>query len=422
MIIPSNQKKTLGGHTLAVTLCVALILGVALVCYLQLTTSQVQITGRSQAWNTCIPILEAGIEEALTHCKNDYLTNMVSNGWVQAASGFNKTRSLGGDDYYEVNISLTAPYEIVSKGYCRLPGSDQFISRTVKVITKNLDGFAGALVARNTIDMNGNNVKTDSYDSRDINKSTNGRYDPAKAGDQGDVTCLAGLVDAANIGNANVWGHVLTGFGGNVRTGPNGAVGSVAWQQAGNSGVQPGWAVSDINIAFGDVQPPFVSAPAAGAGAVNGNAYDYVLGTGNYLLPGIQGKAYVTGDAVLYVTGDISFGSSDSIELAPGATLKLYAAGANTTINSVVNPNSDAKSFAYFGLPSNTSITISGNAQFTGTVYAPSADVKMNGGIEFFGSIVASSAVLTGTSQFHYDESLGNSPPRKLTIVSWTEL
>ena len=59
-------------------------------------------------------------------------------------------------------------------------------------------------------------------------------------------------------------------------------------------------------------------------------------------MPGINGKDYVTGNAVLYVTGDISFGPTDSIELAPGAPLKIYAAGASTTINTVVNPNTDA--------------------------------------------------------------------------------
>ena len=109
MKINSLQKQRQRGHILVTTLCTAGILGVALACYLQLTTSQIQVTVRSQAWNTCIPILEAGIEEALTHCKND-TNNMVSNGWSQNPNGFSKSGSLGGEDYYEVNISPAPPF------------------------------------------------------------------------------------------------------------------------------------------------------------------------------------------------------------------------------------------------------------------------------------------------------------------------
>src|SRR5438552_14397170 len=108
----SMQFQLQRGHTLVVTLCTTAILGIALACYLQLTSSQVQVTVRSQAWNTCIPILEAGIEEALTHCKKSGGTNMNANGWSpKAGSVYNKSGNLGGADYYDVSIFPANPWD-----------------------------------------------------------------------------------------------------------------------------------------------------------------------------------------------------------------------------------------------------------------------------------------------------------------------
>ena len=53
--------RTAQGHTLLVALFTLLIIGMALLTYLQLQTNANQLVVRSQVWNACMPVLEAGI-------------------------------------------------------------------------------------------------------------------------------------------------------------------------------------------------------------------------------------------------------------------------------------------------------------------------------------------------------------------------
>jgi hypothetical protein len=409
--VQAAQKST--GSVLAIALCATAIIGAALVVYLQLTVNQNQITARSQVWNQCIPVLEAGIEEALTHCNLNFETNMVSDGWQAQFGTYAKTNSIGKGQgsgnslgYYEVSISQTLPYEIISRGYCPMPGSSTFISRTVRVTTRTNGTFSASFIVRENLDMNGNNVKTDSFDSRDPNKSTGGKYDPLKAGDKGDVAAMGGLV---NVGNADIWGHAYTSPTGAVSALVNGAVGSVAWHLALKSGIEPGWWQNDLNISLPDVTKPFEGAPPPAGGTKAGVTYNYILGNGGYQLSSISGgKILVTGNAVLYVTGDVILdnASNDLLAFAPGATLKLYCAGATARLGTI-NNSATAPSFCYFGLPSNTLLKISGNASLTCTIYAP----------------VAKSARMNGNCIFHFDEACaGTMPNRKVVADSWNEI
>ena len=196
----------------------------------------------------------------------------------------------------------------------------------------------------------------------------------------------------------------------------------MAWQKAGTTGIKPGWWQNDFNVDYPDVRAPFVAAVPPLPGMVGGTLYTYVLGNGNYLSPTLGNKVIVTGNAVLYVTGDIKFTGSDSLEIQPGASLTIYAGGASSQLTAIMNSNTTARSFVYLGLPSNTSLSISGNSALTCAIYAPEADISLKGGTQVYGSIVARSAVMTGISAFHYDESLVNAlPSRGFIITAWNE-
>ena len=91
--------------------------------------------------------------------------------------------------------------------------------------------------------------------------------------------------------------------------------------------------------------------------------------------------------------------------------------------------NSDglAQNFGYWGLPSNTSLTFSGNAKFTGTIYAPNADFTLNGSgdniIDFIGASISKTVTLNGHFNFHYDEALkAIGPFRGYIVSSWNEM
>ena len=166
---------------------------------------------------------------------------------------------------------------------------------------------------------------------------------------------------------------------------------------------------------------------------VASDRYDYVLSADRYELPGLRmsgsQRLIVTGTNVtLYIQGDLAMTGQSEIHIAPGASLTLYAGGdVNLAGNGVMNYTLDASHFSLFGLPTCHNIAISGNAAFTGVIYAPQADVRMNGGgndkYDVVGAIVANTAEMHGHFQFHYDEALGRARIlAKYSVASWREL
>src|SRR6266508_6227957 len=110
------------GNILVVTLFVAGVIGIVLVSALTLIKSQNQAVARSQAWNQCIPVIEAGIEEALAHLNNPRETSLAVNGWTQNGNVYSiPPRNTGGDSFFKVSIINTNPSQpvIVSTGYVR---------------------------------------------------------------------------------------------------------------------------------------------------------------------------------------------------------------------------------------------------------------------------------------------------------------
>jgi hypothetical protein len=261
-------------------------------------------------------------------------------------------------------------------------------------------------------------------------------YDATKRKSNGDIATNSGIIDSLNVGNANIYGRVSTGPGGSIAVGDNGSVGDAAWHAAGSLGIQPGRSRDDMNISFPPVEAPFtVGLPPVGA-TVNGTNYSYVLTSGDYSLSSIRlsnagnNRILVTGDARLYVDGDISITGRDAgIFIGPNASLKVYAAGASTSIGGigVVNESGVAENYQYYGLPSNKSVSFSGNAAYVGTIYAPDADLILGGGgnntYDFVGASVSNTVKMNGHFNFHYDEALANlNNVGKYLISSWDEI
>jgi len=309
-----------------------------------------------------------------------------------------------------------------------------FLGRGVRITTKQDFIFAKGMVAKNKIDLNGNNIETDSFDSSDPNFSTGGFYDKNKAKDNGDIATNSSLTNSLNIGNANIRGKVGTGPNGSASIGPNGTVGSKNWVDAGKKGFEPGSRRDDMNVDFKDVPVPFNGGAFTPFGGwVNNVYYKYIVLNGNWQLTDFKltgsEKMRVLGKAVLYVTQDFDMTGNTQIEISPGASLKLFVGASSASIggNGVANATGLASSFAYLGLPSNKTLTYSGNAAFTGTVYAPDADFNLNGGghgpYDFVGASVTKTVRMNGHFKFHYDEALGKyGPIRGFVVNSWNEM
>ncbi|MBI3853851.1 MAG: hypothetical protein HY298_26800 [Verrucomicrobia bacterium] len=444
------QTPTLRGNTLLVTLFITSIIGIVLASYLTLVRNQNSLTMRSQAWNSAITVIEAGIEEGLTHLNAHGTTNLLCDGWTLSGGLYSMTRTIG-DSYYVVTISSDFNPAIVSYGYVPLPSyamvnqnsffatagvnydSAPYVNRAVRVTTRRNGTFTKAMVAKQTIDMNGNNIETDSFDSTNPTYSTGGQYDVTKRKDNGDVASNDTIVNSINVANANIRGHVSTGPHGTVNVGPNGVVGNANWVNAGNHGIQPGYFTDDMNVTFNDVSAPFNGGAASPSGGnYNGDSYTYILGTDNYQMSSLSMSGsknmIVTGNAVLYVTGNASLSGNAYIKIAPGATLKMYVAGsASLNGNGIINQSQYATNFMYYGLPSNTTLSLTGNGTFKGVIYAPSAEFSLNGGgsgtDDFIGASVTKTVTMNGHFKFHYDEALiGFGGGGKYIVTSWNEI
>jgi hypothetical protein len=438
------------GNALLISLMLSAIIGVDMISYLSLVKSQNLSTMRSMYWNSAMAMSEAGVEEAIAHLNKNGTNGLLSNGWALLNGKYTLSRVMG-DGYYTVTISQGAAPTIESFGYVALPptlayhgagvspfmaavGLDeytagkQFVSRRVRALTTNSALLAKGIVARGQIDLRGNNMYSDSYDSADPLYSTNGLYTASRRKDNGDVATNSSLTNSLNVGNADIYGRVATGPGGSISIGPNGVVGTLAYITGGGTGIQPGRSSDDMNVAFPDATAPFTSAPAPSSGSVNGTNYTYVLGAGDHMLTSLslsgQNKVIVTGNARLYVSGNVSMAGQSQIIIAPNASLKMYVAGASASLagNGVANGTGNPNNFYFYGLPSNTSVSVSGNGSFTGVVYAPNADYSTVGNGEFFGAVVAKTATLTGNGNFHYDENLARvGPSRGFVVTSWQE-
>src|SRR3989442_8087025 len=222
---PSHAR----GSVLIVSLLTVTILSMILASYLSMSLRQTVSVARSQAWNAAIAVAEGGVEEALAQLNRGIgagALNLALNGWEQKAGGSYgpQQRRYLGSNYYDVAIVPGATPVIYSTGYTAAPFGSSRISRAVQVNTSsNAPLFAVAMVAKAKVDFKGFDTAAESFDSENANYNTNGRYDPAKARDRGDVVSSFGLV---NVGNAKIKGKVQTGPTGSSDVGSNGSVGS----------------------------------------------------------------------------------------------------------------------------------------------------------------------------------------------------
>ena len=450
------------GNALLLALFTAFVVCITLSTYLYLVSNQNQSVLRSLSWNSSIPAVEAGVEEALTHLHYSGVANLATDGWGAIGSdGFShKTGTLGGGYAYDVGVKPApagspdvptiesigyAPAPVNLAGYYTTPWGmilgglvpsytpdKPTAKRKVRVMAKRQTPVQYAMLAKGQIDLNGNNISTDSFDSTDPSLSTNGKYDSTKSRDKGDVATNQGIVNSVAVGNADIRGHVSTGPGGSVIVGSNGSIGDKAWVTS-NTGVEPGWVSDDTNVDIPDATAPYTVATATALTnqkypPVTGPTYDFILGTGNYRLSDFHGKVLVMGTANLIVDNSFNFSGGDGITISPGASLSVYVGVQNASLggNGVQNQG-DAMSFIYYGLKSNTSLSFGGNSSFTGTIYAPYADFKLGGSgstdYDFVGASVTKTVTMTGHFHFHYDESLSRRfPIREYVVFSWNEL
>ena len=299
-------------------------------------------------------------------------------------------------------------------------------SRRIEAVVKPVGSFDQAILAMGTLDLNNQNIVIDSYDSRDPAKSTDGLYDVAKRQENGNIATDSSILDA---GGAHVYGDVATNSG--TATG----VGNVTGEQRTDFYQDP------IPVSAPS-WPAINPSPSSVNGTLNIPASPTKgSASSRYLLSGItlsgQKTLTLTGNSdgtptyiEIYVTGDISVSGGGQITVDPGVNATIYFQN-NIDIsgNGVVNRNNQPSDLLLYGIQppagSTPHVSLGGNGQITGAVYAPGHTVTVNGGGSsghVFGSVVGKTVTMTGVTNLHYDEALSvGGLINNYRIVSWFE-
>ena len=122
------------------------------------------------------------------------------------------------------------------------------------------------------------------------------------------------------------------------------------------------------------------------------------------------------GDVVLYITGNIDLGESCELVVKDGSSLTVYIDGnihcrANSAINAEYPPEEPSKFQIYGTAEVQQFFDIKAKSDWSGTIYAPNADVILYAKADFYGSVVSNSFELKAGGNYHYDEAL-----RKVSI------
>jgi hypothetical protein len=124
LIIRSRDES---GSILLVALLAFVLIGTVLGSYLARVVTEQRLTTRSLLWNSTVPVIDAGIEEALAHLNRNVLTNDLNphqqydpkaDGWREVGTDvYEMSRNVSSwsrdltNDHYTVRINLKRPWQ-----------------------------------------------------------------------------------------------------------------------------------------------------------------------------------------------------------------------------------------------------------------------------------------------------------------------
>lgn len=300
------------------------------------------------------------------------------------------------------------------------------VSRRTEAIVRPVSSFDQAIMSVGTLDLTNQNIVIDSYDSRDSNKSTNGLYDAAKRQENGDIATDGNIIDASN---AHIYGDVSTNSG--TVTGAANITGTerTDFYQEPIPVSAPSW--SSYNGTTTTVNgTTTLNASSTSGSSISRYQLSAISLNGSKTLTLAGNPDGTTTYIEIYVTGDISVSGTAQITVQPGVSAKIYFAGnIDVSGNGILNTKNQPLDLQLYGIqPSDGStkhVSLGGNAQITASVYAPNADVTVNGGGSsghVYGSLIGKTVTMTGVTNLHYDEALSSGGIiNSYKIVSWFE-
>lgn len=438
----SSQRRLRGtrGAVLIVTLLVLALLALGVGSYLSLNLGTARLARHTFQQNAAFHLAEAGAEEALWSFNRAHAGDDAAwAGWtVQGMAAWRRFEGFdfGGNTTGVVKVYVTdmtpaanarpqavALAEVVTPG---LPAS----SRLIEVTLGRRSVFANGIVARDTVTFAGANATVDSWNSDPDGDPATAAvpYSAAVRNDRGSIATLAIENTAMLINQADIWGYVATG-GGAPAVGTNGSVRGADTPD-------------DVQIDPTRVTTDFsADLPALGA-PVDGTLLSTLgdtLGTPgettrwripNVTLNGTQSLT-ILGDVTLILTAStgtaLDVAGQASILIPEGSSLTLYAeASVKVAGQGLANTNVRPVTCRIFGTATGEAdqvIQVAGNGDLRAAVYAPEAEVQVNGNGHVMGAMVGAKVTFTGNAEFHYDESLAaESDNTPFGVTHWREL
>jgi hypothetical protein len=340
-------------------------------------------------------------------------------------------------------------YIVTSTGRVDLAGAT--IQRAVRVTVERVESgtqfFKYGVLSAGPVEIGGSAL-FDSFDSTDTAKSTNGQYDPAKAcagatlatlsaGSSTSTTNKKGKVTVSGTPAFSVSGNALVN--GNVSVGAGGTV-----SMSGSSTIT-GSITDDSYQELPDVVVPF-SLPSSGTILVgpwpNQAQIMTVSGSQDMSLTSLtvrsSGILTFTGSGTLriYVDGETTVSGAGQIRIVPSPTtadlkVEIYANDdVSISGSGMVNDTYRAVNCAIWGTENCTEVSMTGNASYIGTIYAPYAAVELTGSSSATGVFLGDSVEFGGNTPYHIDESLigssssssSSSSGKPYTLVEWVEI
>lgn len=270
---------------------------------------------------------------------------------------------------------------------------------------------------------------TDSFDSHDPTKSTDGRYDLAKRQRNGDVASNSSG-NISDFGNLYVNGTVSSN-GGTISNTTH-VTGSIYnnFQTDLPPVVAPVWtSMNTFPIKITNPGAPVTLYGGAEEAPQNYKLIDLTISNGNnplILAAPVDGQdAYIN----IWVTGRTTVSGSGFIQQMPGVHVNIYGEQDITISGSgFLNQTYLAENLIVYGItPSSGTVpklTVSGSADFIGVLDAPAFDITISGSAAFMGAAIGRNATISVDGGFHYDEALGNLGGDGATtyqFASWVE-
>lgn len=428
---PSDHRSRKTGSALITAVIFAFVIAILSGTYLKLASAEHRASLRSTAYASCLNLAESGVEMGIFALNSGKTSGST---WAVKVPDFLSDSTFSGDVRYVILNATSAAPTIYAEGYM-YNSAMPTVSKQVKVaLSTGFQPFQKGFAARNGITFSGNGVLLDSYNSNygEYNEDLNQAGIDADYGINGknkndDIYVASDRLNAddgstsVSIGNADVYGYVEASDESRVSINANGMVTSYDHIGHDESRVS-----GDFYADFPVTEQPSGTYDQTYASGISGTTsvagssdpdHPTYYNISDISLSGNAGNILsITGHVVFVLSGDIEVKGSASISIQTDSSVEVYTAN-DVAIggNGITNTDGTATDFEIFGTAAmdgddaGQDIKVAGNGQLAASVYAPNADVSLNGGGtdgEVLGGVVALTATITGGSAFHFDEAL----------------